>query len=118
MATGRSNATRSVVFADPPGSDHFISAEVPQHEVNEELMDTAFTKAVGCQGFPGGCDGMSRYYRFANPVPLAEHWKHKYLIDFDGMGYSARAMAFLASGSTLVKATVYREFYSDWIQPW
>lgn len=118
MATGQSNATRSVVFADPPGSDYFISAEVPQHEVNEELMDTAFTKAVGCQGFPGGCNGMSRYYRFASPVPLAEHWKYKYLIDFDGMGYSARAMAFLASGSALVKATVYREFYSDWIQPW
>ncbi|GJJ14707.1 hypothetical protein Clacol_008974 [Clathrus columnatus] len=119
-ATGQSssNATRLIVFADPPGSEHFISAEIPLHDMNEELMDTAFTKAVGCKGFPGGCDGMSKHYRFANPVPLGEHWRHKYLIDFDGMGYSARAMAFLESESALVKATVYREFYSDWIQPW
>jgi hypothetical protein len=86
--------------------------------MNNEFMDVGFTKAVGCDGFPGGCKGMTRHYRFTTPVPLGEHWKHKYLVDFDGMGYSARSFAFLESNSALIKATVYREFFSDWIQPW
>jgi len=34
------------------------------------------------------------------------------------MGYSGRFFAFLASDSVPVKATVYSEFFSDWIQPW
>jgi hypothetical protein len=118
MATTKTGATRSVVFADPPGSKNYVSAEVPLQDMNDELMDTAFTKAVGCEGFTGGCEGMMSYYRFAKSVPLGEHWKHKYLVDFDGMGYSARAMSFLASESAMVKSTVYREYYSDWIQPW
>jgi len=117
-ATGSSNASIPVVFADPPGSRNFTTVEVPLQAMNSEIMDTAFTKAVGCGGFPEGCRGMTNHYRFTKSVPLGEHWKHKYLIDFDGMGYSARSFAFLASESALVKATVYREFFSDWIQPW
>ncbi|KAF8513209.1 hypothetical protein JB92DRAFT_3083224 [Gautieria morchelliformis] len=118
MATTPTHTARSVVFADPPGSKNYITAEVPLNEMNEDIMDTAFTKAVGCDEFPGGCEAMMEHYRFSSSVPLGEHWKHKYLVDFDGMGYSARALAFLASESVLVKSTVYREFFSDWIQPW
>ncbi|KAF8578824.1 glycosyltransferase family 90 protein [Ramaria rubella] len=119
MATTPTNITRSIVFADPQEPKNYITAEVPLQGMNEEFIDTAFTKAVGCDEFPrGGCEAMMRHYRFAHSVPLGEHWKHKYLIDFDGMGYSARAMAFLASESAMVKSTVYREFFSDWIQPW
>ncbi|KIJ43830.1 glycosyltransferase family 90 protein [Sphaerobolus stellatus SS14] len=118
MSSTPTNATRPVVFTDPPGSDHFVSADVPLAKLNAELMDTAFTKGLGCESFPGGCGLMKKLYRFAPAVPLGEHWKHKYLVDFDGMGYSGRSMAFLASESVLVKSTVYREFFSDWIQPW
>lgn len=81
-------------------------------------MNTAFTKAVGCGGFPGGCEGMQRHYRFSKHVPMGELWRHKYLLDVDGMGYSARVMALLASDSAVLKATVYREFFTEWIQPW
>jgi len=118
MTTSTTNATRPVVFANPPGSDNFAAVSVSMEEMNAEIMDTAFTKAVGCDGFPDGCLGMARYYRFGETVPLGKHWKHKYLVDFDGMSYSGRALSFLASESVLVKSTVYREFYSDWIQPW
>lgn len=118
MTSVPTDATRTIVFADPPGSNHYVTAEVPISAMNEDIMDTAFMKAVGCDGFPGGCAAMTKYYRFASSVPLGEHWKHKYLVDFDGMSYSGRAFSFLASESVLVKSTVYREFYSDWIQPW
>jgi Glycosyl transferase family 90 len=118
MSTTQTNATKSVVFADPPGSKNYVKAEVPLQAMNDDIMDTAFTKAVGCDEFRGGCESMMKHYRFAKPVPLWEHWKHKYLVDFDGMGYSARALAFLASESVMIKSTVYREYFSDWIQPW
>jgi hypothetical protein len=71
-------------------------------------MDVAFTKAVGCTQYPGGCDGMRREHRFADAVPLGENWRHKYLIDVDGMGYSARLFALVsivASWQTCVQNT-------------
>ncbi|KAF8582381.1 glycosyltransferase family 90 protein [Ramaria rubella] len=118
MAGSKTNTTRTVVFEDPPGTGHYTTATVPLASMNNEFMNTAFTKAVGCQSFPTGCDGMLRHYRFSETVPMGEHWRHKYLIDMDGMGYSARMMALLASDSAVLKATVYREFFTDWIQPW
>lgn len=118
MASDQSAANRTVVFADPPGSDNFVYAKVPVSLLNTDMMDAAFTRAIACTQYPGGCTTLQREHRFAEAVPLGEHWRHKYLIDFDGMGYSARLFAFLASDSAVVKATVYKEFFTDWIQPW
>lgn len=61
---------------------------------------------------------MKRELRFSDAVQLADHWKYKYLIDVDGMGYSAHFLAFMASESAVLKSSVYREFFSDWLQPW
>jgi hypothetical protein len=36
---------------------------------------------------------MRKDHRFADAVPMGENWRHKYLIDLDGMGYSARLFA-------------------------
>lgn len=90
MTSDHTDANKTVVFADPPGTNNFISASVPVGELNDDIMDVAFTKAVGCTQYPGGCDGMRKEHRFADAVPLGENWRHKYLIDIDGMGYSAR----------------------------
>lgn len=119
MTSDHSNATREVTFAWPPDSkDSYVTISVPISSLNEEFIDSAFMKSVGCTQYPGGCTAMERDHRFAPAVPLGEHWRHKYLVDFDGMGYSARVFALLASDSAVVKSTVYREFFSDWIQPW
>jgi len=96
MASDHSNANKTVVFADPPGTNNFISAPVAVKDLNEEMMDVAFTKAVGCTQYPGGCDGMRKDHRFADAVPMGENWRHKYLIDLDGMGYSARLFALVS----------------------
>jgi len=53
-----------------------------------------------------------------NVDSMEVHWSYKYLIDWDGVGYSRRLMSFLASDSVPLKAAVYEEFYSDWIQLW
>ena len=117
MTSDRTNGGKPVVFL-PPGAKNYVEAKVATHALNDETMDVAFTKAVGCTQYPGGCDGLRKDHRFDDPVPLGENWRHKYLLDLDGMGYSARFFALLSSQSAVLKATVYREYFSDWIQPW
>jgi len=106
----------TIVHASPSRPDTFISTTVPVKDLNEDLMDVAFVSAVG--EYPGGEEALRKAYRFADTVPLGEHWSYKYLVDLDGMSYSARFMSFLASDSAVLKSTVYKEYFSDWIQPW
>lgn len=119
MASDKSPTNATVIFPEVPGTSKYITAEVPVGPLNKEIFDLAFTTAVGCSQYTsGGCEGMRQDHRFGSAVQLAENWKYKYLVDVDGMGYSARFMAFLASESAVIKSTIYKEFYSDWIQPW
>jgi len=119
MSSDMSNSTRVVTFADPPSSSsHWVAAEVPVAKLNEEIMDAAFVKAVSANAYPGGLKALQKDHRFGDSVPLGTHWSYKYLIDLDGMSYSGRFLAFLASDSVPIKSTVYDEFFSDWIQPW
>lgn len=119
MASDSSSTNRTILFADPPGSTNYVYAEVPTSLLNEEVMDIAFVKVVDSSNFPGGIGALIRDHRFdEGGVILGDHWKHKYLIDVDGMGYSGRFFSFLESDSVVMKATVYREFFEEWIQPW
>ncbi|KAL1948434.1 hypothetical protein VTO73DRAFT_12509 [Trametes versicolor] len=119
LASDRSSANRTVVFADPPGSTNYIYADVPAAALNDEVMDVAFVKVVGAENFPGGHDAFVQQHRVDDGgVNLGDHWKHKYIVDLDGMGYSGRFFSFMESDSAVMKSTVYREFFSDWIQPW
>jgi len=119
MSSDHSNSTRVVTFADPPSSSsNWVAAEVPVAKLNEEIMDAAFVKAVSAASYPGGLTALQKDHRFGDSVPLGTHWSYKYLIDLDGMSYSGRFLAFLASDSVPIKSTVYDEFFTDWIQPW
>ncbi|KAF7798170.1 hypothetical protein EIP86_009387 [Pleurotus ostreatoroseus] len=119
MASDTSSTNRTVLFADPPGSSNYVYAEVPTSALNKEMMDVAFVKVVDSFNFPGGISALLRDHRFdEGGVNLGDHWKHKYLVDVDGMGYSGRFFSFLESDSVVLKATVYREFYEQWLEPW
>ncbi|TDL15134.1 hypothetical protein BD410DRAFT_796643 [Rickenella mellea] len=118
LANDHSDSRKAVVFSDPPNSTEYQHANVTISKLNDEVMDVAFTKWTGEDGYIGGEAAVRKAYRFAEPVPLGYHWKYKYLVDIDGMGYSARFLAFLASDSAVVKSSVYTEYFSDWIQPW
>ncbi|KAF7335723.1 CAP10 domain-containing protein [Mycena venus] len=87
----------------------YTTVPVPLSALNADVMDTAFVKAV----VPVGPE-----HRFGDSTELGVAWGYKYLLDLDGMGYSGRFMAFLASDSVPVKATVYDEFFTGWIEPW
>lgn len=119
MASDESSTNRTIVFADPPGSNDYVYTQVPIAALNEEVMDVAFVKVVDSFNYPGGVGALIRDHRFDDGgVNLGDHWRHKYLVDVDGMGYSGRFFSFLESDSAVMKATVYREFFEEWIQPW
>ena len=119
LASDQSTTNRTVVFADPPGSTNYVYADVPAATLNDEIMDVAFLKVVGAENFPGGINELVRTHRIDDTgTTLGDHWKYKYVVDLDGMSYSGRFFSFLESDSAVLKATVYREFFSDWIQPW
>ena len=119
MTSDESPTNRTVVFADPPGSDDYVYTQVPSRALNREMMDVAFVKVVDASNYPGGVGALITDHRFdEGGVNLGDHWRHKYLVDIDGMGYSGRFFSFLESDSAVLKATVYREFFEGWIQPW
>lgn len=117
QASDSSSHNRTVTFLDP-STAQAVSAQVPVSTLNAGALDVAFVAAADGETYYDGPDGLRRDHRFGNAASLGDHWGHKYLLDLDGMGYSGRFMAFLASDSAVLKSTVYKEFYSDWIQPW
>lgn len=119
MASDSSNTRKVITFANPPSSTtQWVSAEILASDLNDEILDAAFVNAVSAESYPGGRVALMRDHRFGDSVPLGAHWAYKYLADLDGMSYSGRFFAFLASDSVPLKATVYEEFFTDWIQPW
>ncbi|KAK0184518.1 capsular associated protein [Armillaria mellea] len=118
MASQTGSNNRTVTFEDPPSSSRYVSVPVSTGKLNEDIMNVAFTKATNPEAYPGGLTELVKDHRFGDAVWLGYNWKYKYIMDLDGMSYSGRFMAFLASDSVPVKATMYKEFYSDWIQPW
>jgi hypothetical protein len=118
QASDTSPTSRIVTFADPPATANYVTASVPVSWLNSEVMDAAFVKAVAPEAYPGGLSSLTDTHRFGDAMSLGKHWSYKYAVDLDGMGYSGRFMAFLASDSVPIKATVYEEYFRDWIQPW
>ncbi|KIJ64914.1 glycosyltransferase family 90 protein [Hydnomerulius pinastri MD-312] len=116
MAHESSSANYTIVHASPSNPGTFVSTTVPAKDLNNDIMDVAFVSAVG--SYPGGDEALRQVHRFADAVPLGKHWSYKYLVDLDGMSYSGRFMAFMASDSATIKSTVYKEYFSDWLQPW
>ncbi|KAG7096090.1 hypothetical protein E1B28_006766 [Marasmius oreades] len=115
-----SNEMKTIVYANASSDsrEKYVSRGVPIGDLNSEIMDVAFVKATNLATYPGGWKALRKSHRFGDSVPLGRHWSYRYLLDVDGMGYSGRFMAFLASDSVPVKNTVYEEFFSDWIEPW
>ncbi|KAH8827111.1 capsular associated protein [Flagelloscypha sp. PMI_526] len=119
MASDESTSVnRSIVIADPPNSENYVSTSVPIGKLNEEIMDVGFSVFGDAHNYLGGADAMEEELNHASSEVLNRNWAYKYNVDLDGLGYSGRFMSLLASDSVPMKATVYEEFYSDWIQPW
>jgi hypothetical protein len=118
MASDDTTNNRTVVFADPPSSSNYVFAKIPTSDLNADIMDVAFVTSVDSYHYPGGLAQQQRDHRFDDAALLRDYWAHKYVLDLDGASYSGKFFAYLGSDSAVVKASVYQEFWSDWLVPW
>ncbi|KAK0647630.1 Beta-1 [Lasiodiplodia hormozganensis] len=81
-----------------------------------ELMDVHFSHIGQCD--PGDCDAQREYFKLAPAADQQDAWSYKHLLDMDGNAFSGRFYAFLQSKSMVYKMAVFREWHSDWLQPW
>lgn len=81
-----------------------------------EHTDIGFTEANGCD--PDGCPFYDDIWTFKPPVPLAEQFKTKFVVDVDGHSFSGRWRAFLESKSLGIKATIFREWHDSRLLAW
>lgn len=96
-------------------SSSLVSMSAPGPRINEYVMDVA----LACDPVLGECAEQERLgYKVVTPGPLSESWRHKYVLDLDEIGLSAKFPAFMESRSAVLKSSMQREFWNDWIVPW
>lgn len=96
-------------------SSSLLSMSAPGPKINEYVMDVA----LSCDPQLGECAEQQRLgYKVLPPTPLSDSWKHKYVIDLDEVGLSPKFPAVIESKSAVVKSSIQREFWQDWIVPW
>ena len=96
-------------------SSSLVSMSAMGPKINEYTMDIA----LACDPQLGECAEQERLgYLVKPPGPMSDAWKHKYVMDLDEVGLSPRFPAFMESKSAVMKASIQREFWQDWIVPW
>ncbi|MCJ1252744.1 hypothetical protein MMC24_000550 [Lignoscripta atroalba] len=69
----------------------------------------------------GGPDCPDQATEFAPLLPPSDfqaHWRHKFLVDVDGAGFSGRFLPFLQSGCLPFKAALFREWWDGRVTAW
>lgn len=96
-------------------SSSLVSMSAPGPRINEYVMDVA----LSCDPQLGECAEQERLgYKVLPPSPLSDAWKHKFVVDLDEIGLSPKFPAVIESKSAVVKSSMQREFWQDWIVPW
>lgn len=92
---------------------HVPFSQVKQHlNINAQFVD----HIQRCSR--GDCETQTAEFHLAPKSDFQDHWKYKFLADFDGAGFSGRFLPFLQSGSLPFKAGLFREWYDDRLAPW
>jgi len=68
--------------------------------------------------FGPDCDLQSLEFNFGPSVDFQDHWKHKYLFDLDGAGFSGRFLPFLESRSLVFRAAGFRQWFDERLTAW
>lgn len=96
-------------------SSSLVSMSAQGPKINQYMMDVA----LACDPQLGECAEQERLgYLVKPPGPMSDAWKHKYVLDLDEVGLSPRFPAFMESKSAVLKASIQREFWQDWVVPW
>ncbi|KAI1912239.1 hypothetical protein LOZ12_003301 [Ophidiomyces ophidiicola] len=80
------------------------------------LLNVNFSHVGQCD--PEDCEAQRGFFDIVEPSGQQDAWAYKYLVDIDGNAFSGRYYAFLKSNSLIYKIAVFREWHSEWIQPW
>ncbi|KZO90802.1 glycosyltransferase family 90 protein [Calocera viscosa TUFC12733] len=89
----------------------------PQAWMNHLLTDGAFAgEPIQCTA--EACEALLSAYEFRELMTPAEQALHKYVLDIDGNGWSARFKRLLTSRALVLKSTIFPEWWQDRVQPW
>ncbi|GBF67093.1 beta-1,2-xylosyltransferase [Trichophyton mentagrophytes] len=64
------------------------------------------------------CSIQRRELGITNRVQFDEHWRHRFLFDLDGAGFSGRFLPFLQSNSLPFRTAIFRQWFDTRIMPW
>ncbi|KAJ7467881.1 glycosyl transferase family 90-domain-containing protein [Mycena galericulata] len=85
-----------------------------------DLMDVAITRFA--ETLCGeGCDReavIAEYNITGDGQSREDLYRYKYAMDVDGTTFSGRYLGLLRSGSLVFKATVFEEYFNEWLRPY
>lgn len=97
------------------GSGGYEAKEIDRKSL-KHLIDVKFSHIGQCD--PGDCDAQKEFFKITERVDGQDAWYHKHLLDMDGNAFSGRFYSFLKSRSLTYKMAIFREWHSEWLQPW
>ncbi|OAV95454.1 hypothetical protein PTTG_04635, partial [Puccinia triticina 1-1 BBBD Race 1] len=83
--------------------------------LNHKTMDVGYLAGDHCRIHEPCQELLKANYRLKMWEPFGAAKFFKWSLDLDGIGFSAKFLNLLQVGTAVVKQTVYREFYSDWV---
>ncbi|KAJ7750738.1 glycosyl transferase family 90-domain-containing protein [Mycena maculata] len=85
-----------------------------------DIMDVAITRFAETLCLEG-CDReavMKEYNITGDGQSREDLYGYKYAVDLDGTTFSGRYLGLLRSGSLVFKATVFEEYFNQWLRPY
>lgn len=80
-------------------------------------LDVAFVDRIA-RCWDDDCDNQAAEFGLANKTDFQAHWRHRFLIDLDGAGFSGRFLPFMQSRSLIFKTAVFREWWDGRVIAW
>ncbi|MCJ1468944.1 hypothetical protein MMC07_007574 [Pseudocyphellaria aurata] len=80
-------------------------------------LDVAFVEGIA-RCWDDDCDNQAAEFGLADKSDFQAHWRHRFLLDLDGAGFSGRFLPFLRSRSLVFKTAVFREWWDGRVFAW
>jgi hypothetical protein len=109
----------NLLLPDKAHGSNYLYQNIPLSSVlSATHIDVSFVgEPVRC--LDRDCASQARELPFINgTVDFQEHWKYKYLFDFDGAGLSGRFLPFLESRSLVFRAASFRQWFDERLTSW
>ncbi|KAK4053960.1 hypothetical protein OIO90_003797 [Microbotryomycetes sp. JL221] len=118
LLSHQESGSRKIVLTD--GNDVMRTEEVPNYRLNPLFLDAGMVgPAVQCVKEDGTCEEMERVFQgYDRRLSFDRASLYKYVLDVDGNSWSGRFRRLMMSNAAVVKATIFPEFWTDWIVPW